>query len=193
MVDTLLFHLPKTKHSEASKLHSVPKHYALLTLHRPSNVDKETDLMAVLKAIEEIQKRIPVVFPVHPRTAQALKQMISRGTLAEMEHFHLLPPLGYIDFIHLLQGASLVLTDSGGVQEETTVLGIPCVTLRDNTERPITIAKGTNVLAGRKTHKIIAQSLKALFRKKRSTSKPRLWDGHAADRIVKILSKKFHF
>lgn len=194
MVDTLLTHLPKAKKLNVLAKQNLKKPYAFLTLHRPSNVDKESDFLEILKAIEVIQKRMPVVFPVHPRTAAQL----NKGKIAErikgMPQFRIIPPLGYLDFMSLMMNADMALTDSGGVQEETAVLGVPCLTLRRNTERPVTIDEGTNQLAGTKSRRIIRLALDILDgRKKRRFKKPSLWDGKAAERIVAILARKFHF
>jgi len=191
MVDTLLAHLEKAERSKIKKKFRLREPYALLTLHRPSNVDCDTDFLEIVKALEEIQKKIRIIFPVHPRTALRLKKGALSERLRRLKNLQLTPPLGYLDFIHLLKGARLVLTDSGGIQEETTALGIPCITLRDNTERPVTLTQGTNVLAGRKSRRIVRLAGAALngFNTKRFRVPP-LWDGGAADRIVRILARR---
>jgi UDP-N-acetylglucosamine 2-epimerase (non-hydrolysing) len=155
--------------------------YAVLTLHRPANVDNPDTLAALMGAIRDVAARIPVVFPVHPRTAARL------DTLAEHPGIRVIAPLSYLPFLGLVDRARLVLTDSGGIQEETTVLGIPCITMRPNTERPITCDSGTNILAGNDPDRIRAAALAALAAPLPTPGIPELWDGHAAERIVQIL------
>lgn len=157
--------------------------YALLTLHRPSNVDDRDMLQGLMKAMAKIQELIPVVFPVHPRTKSALQS----GGWDQLPGVRMIDPLGYLDFLKLQSHARFVLTDSGGVQEETTALGVPCLTLRENTERPATIESGTNTLVGRDTGRILAAALQYLNGKCPSPRVPDLWDGKAAQRILKIL------
>lgn len=158
--------------------------YAVLTLHRPSNVDCDSELGAVLQAIEQIGEELPVLFPVHPRTQQKLKD--GNGRLHPNIRF--MPPLGYLDFLCLLSRARLVFTDSGGIQEETTALGVPCLTLRENTERPVTVALGTNQIVGKDPVKILCAARRILGGEVRGFQMPPLWDGHAAERIVSVLS-----
>jgi UDP-N-acetylglucosamine 2-epimerase (non-hydrolysing) len=157
--------------------------FAVLTLHRPSNVDSPEALQAVLGAVEVAADSMPVIFPVHPRTQQKM------ATLGFRHHpqLRVVPPVGYLDFVCLLSRASLVLTDSGGIQEETTALGVPCLTLRENTERPVTVAEGTNRLVGQNPDKIRDAIREALTGKTRIGTVPRFWDGHAAERIVQVL------
>ena len=195
MVDSLLANLPKATAGSFKKKYGLRKKgYAVLTLHRPSNVDKDTDFKEILKAIEKIQNSIPVVFPVHPRTAARMQKGPLGKKIRSLKNLILTPPAGYHDFIGLLKDARIVLTDSGGIQEETTVLGIPCLTLRDNTERPVTLSKGCNILAGRKAGRIIRLAESILKGTKRFPShRPPLWDGRAAARIVRILAKEFDF
>lgn len=195
MVDSLLANLSKAAASPVKKKLSLKKKsYGVLTLHRPSNVDKDGDFKEILTAIEAIQKIIPVVFPVHPRTAARMQKGKLGRKVRSLKNLILTPPAGYHDFIGLLKDARLVLTDSGGVQEETTVLGVPCLTLRDNTERPVTLSQGCNILAGRKSKRIIPLALSILKGSKRFPAhRPPLWDGRAAERIVKILAREFHF
>jgi len=193
MVDTLLTNLPKAKKSVIKKKLRIDKPYAVLTLHRPSNVDRDSDFREIVKALKQIQDRIDIVFPVHPRTAARLRSGSMSGRMDKLKNLKMVDPVGYLDFIHLLQGATLVLTDSGGIQEETTVLGVPCLTLRANTERPVTMQEGTNILVGR-DHRIAKYALQILDGKiKRRRRVPRLWDGRTADRIFKILSKQIEF
>jgi UDP-N-acetylglucosamine 2-epimerase (non-hydrolysing) len=159
------------------------KRFAVLTLHRPSNVDSTEKLKELLGAVDAVAQQIPVVFPVHPRTQQRLSQ----AAIKTHPNLRIIPPVGYLDFLCLLSKASLVLTDSGGIQEETTALGVPCLTLRENTERPITISQGTNLLVGTDPEKIVAAARGVLSGKSKAGRIPPLWDGHAAERIVEIL------
>ncbi len=160
--------------------------YAVLTLHRPSNVDSEATLARLLFAIEEIARALPVVFPVHPRTQQKLNAT-GRGRLADLR---MIPPVGYLDFLCLMSRARLVLTDSGGVQEETTALGVPCLTLRVNTERPVTVTEGTNEIVGQSPDRIVGAARAILAGHPKAGRIPQLWDGHAAERIVEILLRE---
>ncbi|MGX5852906.1 non-hydrolyzing UDP-N-acetylglucosamine 2-epimerase [Dyadobacter jiangsuensis] len=166
--------------------------YVVLTMHRPSNVDSPAELTLLADLIQALGKIRPVVFPVHPRTKSSL---ISHGIWGQLENcsgLHLLPPQGYLEFINLISHAALVITDSGGVQEETTFLNVPCVTFRKSTERPSTIGEGTNRLVGDLD---VAHALciitEVLKEEKNQTSLPALWDGLASDRIVQIIQKKY--
>jgi UDP-N-acetylglucosamine 2-epimerase (non-hydrolysing) len=159
------------------------KRFAVLTLHRPSNVDSTEKLTELLGAVDAVAREIPVIFPVHPRTQQRLTQ----AGIQHHPNLRLVPPVGYVDFLCLLSKATLVLTDSGGIQEETTALGVPCLTLRENTERPITISQGTNLLVGTEPAKIVAAAREVLSGKSKAGRIPPLWDGHAAERIVETL------
>jgi UDP-N-acetylglucosamine 2-epimerase (non-hydrolysing) len=159
------------------------RRFAILTLHRPSNVDSLDKLRQLLSAIDTIAAQVPVIFPVHPRTQQRIEQ-------SRVEHhpeFRFIQPIGYLDFLCLLNKATVVLSDSGGIQEETTALGVPCLTLRENTERPITISQGTNLLVGTDPEKIVSAALNILGGKSKEGRIPPLWDGRAAERIVEIL------
>ena len=162
------------------------RRFAVLTLHRPSNVDSLATLTGLLGAIAAIAADVPVIFPVHPRTQQRLVQ----AGLVHHPQLRLIPPIGYLDFLCLLSKATLVLTDSGGIQEETTALGVPCLTLRDNTERPITISAGTNLLVGTDPQKIVAAAHDILEGRSKAGRVPPLWDGKAAERIVEILLRR---
>jgi UDP-N-acetylglucosamine 2-epimerase (non-hydrolysing) len=162
------------------------RRFAVLTLHRPSNVDSLATLTGLLGAIAAIAVDVPVIFPVHPRTQQRLVQ----ASVAHHPQLRLIPPIGYLDFLCLLSKATLVLTDSGGIQEETTALGVPCLTLRDNTERPVTISEGTNLLVGTDPRKIIAAAQNILEGRSKAGRLPPLWDGKAAERIVEILLRR---
>lgn len=193
MVDTLLSWLPKANVSSIGKKLGLEKPYALLTLHRPSNVDKGSELSQIVRDLAEIQKNIPVVFPVHPRTAARMKKGSVLREIRDLTDFHMVPPLGYLDFISLMKGARFVMTDSGGIQEETTVLGVPCLTLRPNTERPVTITQGTNTLVGRNGD-LVGLVRRILNRKPLKKHRiPPLWDGKSADRIFAVLSRKVGF
>jgi UDP-N-acetylglucosamine 2-epimerase (non-hydrolysing) len=158
--------------------------YALLTLHRPSNVDLRDSFERILTALEAIAVKLPIVFPVHPRTRKTIAELGLGERVESIKSLRLIEPLGYLDFLNLSSSARLVLTDSGGIQEETTALGIPCITLRENTERPITVEMGTNVVVGTDPTKIIAAANATLngSAKKASTAPP-LWDGHTSERI----------
>ena len=189
MIDSLNKQLERAKASSVRQdLGVADRDYAVLTLHRPSNVDDRETLKRILGALEEIGKRVPIIFPVHPRTRKMMTELgLESASLAE-SGLRLIEPLGYLDFLRLYSGARLVLTDSGGIQEETTVLGIPCVTLRENTERPITVEMGTNTIVGTDPQKITKAAFAAIDEgARRSHSIPPLWDGHTADRILDSL------
>ncbi|HXG85313.1 MAG TPA: UDP-N-acetylglucosamine 2-epimerase (non-hydrolyzing) [Pyrinomonadaceae bacterium] len=191
MIDSLFYSLKQAEKSKAREdLNLNENDYAVLTLHRPSNVDERETFSGLLDAIIEISRKIPVVFPAHPRT----RANIERFGFAERvknSNIRLIEPLGYLDFMRLYSGARLVLTDSGGLQEETTALSIPCLTLRENTERPITISMGTNVLVGTNPERIKQTAFEILNREKSQTNKkiPPLWDGRTAERICDELVK----
>jgi UDP-N-acetylglucosamine 2-epimerase (non-hydrolysing) len=190
MIDALYANLDRAKQSmTCSDLGLANKPYAALTLHRPSNVDEHVAFLRILEALKEIGRRIPIVFPAHPRTRKMIEELGLTGIVDRIKGLHLIEPLGYLDFLQLISNASLVLTDSGGIQEETTVLGIPCITLRENTERPITVQMGTNTIAGTDTAKIVTAAHRALDNPpdKSALRIPPLWDGHAADRILDAL------
>ena len=185
MIDTLLASRARIEGSPILEdLGLVGRGYAVLTLHRPANVDDPAVLGGLLKAVEYFQRELPVVFPVHPRTRHALNGRLS----AALPGLRLTDPLGYLDFMKLVAHARLVLTDSGGVQEETTVLGVPCLTLRANTERPVTVEQGTNVLVGLDPDRIISAGRRALAAPPAAGRAPELWDGRAAARILDTLA-----
>jgi UDP-N-acetylglucosamine 2-epimerase (non-hydrolysing) len=164
--------------------------YALLTLHRPSNVDMRDSFVRILDALETISTRLPIVFPVHPRTKKTIAELGLSERVESMKELRIVEPLGYLDFLNLSSSARLVLTDSGGIQEETTALGIPCITLRENTERPITVEMGTNVVVGTDTAKIISAANAALNGSAKTTHRqPPLWDGHTSERILDALEE----
>jgi UDP-N-acetylglucosamine 2-epimerase (non-hydrolysing) len=162
------------------------KGYSVLTLHRPSNVDDPVTLRSLLGAIRDVSTRLPVVFPMHPRTRAKIEHN-GLGPLLETPALLKVPPLGYLEMLGLMQAARLVLTDSGGIQEETTALGIPCVTLRENTERPITVEQGTNTVVGNTAARILAAVDDILRSGGKSGRNPELWDGRASQRIVAVL------
>jgi UDP-N-acetylglucosamine 2-epimerase (non-hydrolysing) len=186
MIDTLLAAKEQAMKSPIlGTLGLEGRRYALVTLHRPSNVDDPAALGALLSTLDEIAKELPIVFPVHPRTRSKLTV---NGHALDPSRWSVIDPAGYMDFMKLTASASVVLTDSGGVQEETTVLGVPCLTLRDNTERPVTVTQGTNVLVGSAPERIVHEALEVLRGRVRAGSRPELWDGHAAERLVEVLS-----
>ncbi|HEY2924056.1 MAG TPA: UDP-N-acetylglucosamine 2-epimerase (non-hydrolyzing) [Candidatus Eisenbacteria bacterium] len=188
MIDTLRRHLQTARHRDTlARLGLSAGKYALVTLHRPGNVDDPANLRRVLAALEEIANRITVVFPVHPRTTERL-----RGNGIVASRVRLLNPLGYLDFLALMAGAQLVLTDSGGIQEETTVLGVPCLTLRANTERPITISEGTNRLIGADPGGIVPAMEAILAGDVPPRRAPALWDGQAGSRIASVIADALH-
>jgi UDP-N-acetylglucosamine 2-epimerase (non-hydrolysing) len=191
MIDSLRYFLPVAQNSAIGaelglRDASGWRRFGVLTLHRPSNVDSLDSLDRMLSAIDAIAAEIPVIFPVHPRTQQSL----AASGRNHHPQLRVIPPLGYLDFLCLLSRATLVLTDSGGIQEETTALGVPCLTLRENTERPITISQGTNQLVGTRPKRIIAAARGLLAGKGAPGRIPPLWDGHAAERIVDILRRE---
>ena len=192
MIDTLLAHKEKAAQSNILKtLAMQPREYALLTLHRPSNVDDPTIFSNVLQAIEAIQERLPIIFPAHPRTRKRLEEFGLLSRLEKLSKFRMLEPLGYFDFLKLTMDARLVLTDSGGIQEETTILHVPCVTLRESTERPITVEQGTNELVGMNPDKIVEACFRILSGHGKQGRVPEFWDGKAAERIVQILRERY--
>jgi len=158
------------------------KNYAVLTMHRPTNVDERKNLKEILKGLREISKSIPIVFPIHPRT----KKLFAKHRF-NIDFLKVTPPLGYLDFSKLMIDAEFVLTDSGGIQEETTVLNIPCLTLRESTERPITVSQGTNIIVGINSKRIVKEARKILNGKRKEGRTPKFWDGRAAKRICKII------
>lgn len=190
MIDSLLGNMERAKKSTVlSKLNVSAGSYAVLTLHRPSNVDDQGSLARILDALEKIAERVPILFPAHPRTRRMIDELGLSERVEKIGGLRLFDPVGYLDFLNLLMNSRLVLTDSGGIQEETTVLGIPCITLRENTERPITVEMGTNMIAGTDTAKIIEAAERALAKPldKSAARVPPLWDGKTADRILDAL------
>lgn len=179
MIDSLARLLPAALERKMSEL---PERYALVTLHRPANVDDGPILKRILQSLLDINKDLDVVFPVHPRTRQRIAEFS-----IDVSHLHLLGPVPYIEFLALQRRATVVITDSGGIQEETTYLKIPCITMRNNTERPITITMGTNVLVGQDIGKLRIELSKVLDGRAKAGTVPPLWDGRAGERIADIL------
>ena len=219
MVDSLLFNLEKAKKTDVLKrlglkLDQQPasndqqssidnrqsvRPYALLTLHRPSNVDNKESLSRILGGLLQVSSKIPILFPAHPRTRKMINEFNLQSYFVDLADnqlpitnngIYLANPFGYLDFLNLMAHARMVLTDSGGIQEETTVLDIPCLTIRDTTERPITLSEGTNVLVKDDPQKIVEEVEKILSGQVRKSRCPGIWDGHTAERIVRILAKK---
>jgi len=164
-----------------------PRRYAVCTLHRPSNVDEPHTFRGILRALSTLQEECPILFPVHPRTRKQLDSFGMAEVLLPQRGLNAVQPLGYLDFLGLLADAALVLTDSGGVQEETTVLGVPCLTLRHETERPVTVTHGTNLVVGTDPERILATARRTLAGERPQGQIPEGWDGHAAERIATIL------
>ena len=163
--------------------------YAVLTLHRPSNVDDPEILTGLLDVLEVVQSDMPVLFPAHPRTRDMLERFGLAKRAASFRNFRMIDPLGYLDFLRLMATARVVLTDSGGIQEETTILNVPCLTLRENTERPVTVELGTNQIVGQDPKQIVAAYRRVIDGQVAQGCVPPLWDGGAAERIVEILLK----
>ncbi len=190
MVESLLTWRAQAERSTIGRRLGVePGHYCLVTLHRPSNVDEPERLKGLFRALQRIAAQIPVVFPAHPRTQNRLREFGLWQPGAEVGQLMILDPLGYIDFLWLESHARLVVTDSGGVQEETTILGVPCLTVRENTERPITIAMGTNVLVGTDPERLVGEAERVLAGRGKSGSIPPLWDAEVSARIVAVLQQ----
>jgi UDP-N-acetylglucosamine 2-epimerase (non-hydrolysing) len=190
MIDSLLSQMENAESSTVREdLALEGKDYATLTLHRPSNVDDRATFSRILDALEEISRRLPIIFPVHPRTRARIEEFDFAERIAGLPNLRLVDPLGYLDFLRLYSGARLVLTDSGGIQEETTALSIPCLTLRENTERPVTVELGTNKIVGTDTATITRAAHAALDSPPETERRavPPLWDGHTAPRILDAL------
>ncbi len=184
MIDTLRAHLPRARELGVPEAMGLERGgYGLVTLHRPSNVDEPETLARLLLALARVARELPVVFPVHPRTRARLTDL---GLAAAAAPLRLVEPQGYLEFLALSSGARLVLTDSGGLQEEATALGVPCLTLRENTERPITVTEGTNEVVGTDPDRIVRAALAAL-RDPRPPRCPALWDGRAGERAAEAV------
>ncbi|MDO8954871.1 MAG: UDP-N-acetylglucosamine 2-epimerase (non-hydrolyzing) [Gammaproteobacteria bacterium] len=209
MIDTLQRHLEKARLSDVQQRFALPERYALVTLHRPSNVDDRASLEPLLKALHEISTSIPLIFPIHPRTLKqvesfGLASLLNWSTYPEEENpqpeatilgstsdIYIVPPLGYLDFLHLIEKAALVITDSGGIQEETTYLQVPCMTLRKNTERPVTVSIGSNYLVGTEPNDILLTAATIINGGAKKFAVPELWDGRAGARIVDIIHQEY--
>ncbi|MFC1815077.1 non-hydrolyzing UDP-N-acetylglucosamine 2-epimerase [Thermodesulfobacteriota bacterium] len=205
MVDSLLFNVAKARKTKILEKLGLRNNsqsvqpFVTLTLHRPSNVDNKEAFLKIVTALKEVSKSIPIIFPAHPRTIKQINAFDFQGYFIKSINavspiinygIYLVNPLGYLEFLNLMIHSIFIMTDSGGVQEESTVLGIPCLTLRDTTERPITITDGTNVLVWNDTQKIIDEALKILDGQGKQGNCPEIWDGKAAERIVDVLAKK---
>ncbi len=195
MVDNLLYQAEKLARTDTSSFETNQfkktqvaegKRYGVITLHRPSNVDDPKMMAQICGALKEISAELPLIFPVHPRTRSNLEE----SSIDLGPNITLVGPQAYMAFLNLWKDAAVVLTDSGGLQEETTALGVPCITIRENTERPITIDEGSNVLAGTDPERIISETRKILSNNGKACRRPHLWDGKAAERIVAILEKE---
>jgi len=190
MIDTLLAHAAEARRRRVPDRYGVEaRNYVVLTLHRPSNVDEDSTFGQLMEALAEIGRELPILFPVHPRTRPALQRSAIAARMIESRSLRLLDPLGYLDFLGLVADSGVVLTDSGGVQEETTVLGVPCLTLRTSTERPATIEEGTNTLVGT-SHARILEAWRKAKTNPGILRVPRFWDGKAAERIVAVLRQE---
>ena len=193
MIDNLFYQVEKLETRDPSELRISSglkekfQEYGVVTLHRPSNVDDKAKLAGILKALGEISQELPLLFPIHPRT----KNSVQNFGLSLPDSIIQLEPLPYMEFLNLFKDAILVLTDSGGIQEETTALGVPCVTIRENTERPITITEGTNTLAGTTSKGIIKKAQEQINLNNKTLRRPTLWDGKASSRILKTFSAFF--
>jgi UDP-N-acetylglucosamine 2-epimerase (non-hydrolysing) len=188
MIDTLMRNLVKLDKGEYAPSQRIKdfcgreRRYGVITLHRPSNVDSREIFTKIWDAISAVSRKVPLLFPVHPRTRAKLE---SFGI--DCTGIDIVDPVGYLEMLYAVRGATLVLTDSGGVQEETTVLGIPCVTIRENTERPVTVEIGTNYLVGTNPESIVVVANNILIGKAKKGTIPPLWDGKASERIVKAI------
>ena len=191
MIDSLLAHRKHARRAtDTLCAHAIdpavldhPKGYGVVTLHRPSNVDEPDTLRALLGALGEVSAELPLIFALHPRTRDNIERF-GLGRLVDPARMLMLPPQGYLEMLGLMSGATLVLTDSGGLQEETTALGVPCLTLRANTERPVTVEQGTNTLVGANRETILKEATDILQGRGKRGRIPELWDGHAAERIA---------
>jgi len=190
MIDSLFNNIDKSKTSLIHQdLNVTIGEYGVLTLHRPSNVDDKTAFIQIISALEKIGERITIVFPLHPRTKNRAEEFGLTERLEQIPNIVITGPAGYLDFISLMAGAKLILTDSGGLQEESTALGIPCLTLRENTERPVTVTEGTNTIVGNNTEVIINAAMDVLDTGGKSGRIPELWDGKTALRIADLIER----
>ncbi len=190
MIDTLRANLEHARKSTiVSELQLEPRGYNVVTLHRPSNVDDATTFGRIADALEQIQSDLPTVFPMHPRTVNNLPRLGLDKRFEAMKNLRIIEPLGYLDFLRLMADAAVVLTDSGGIQEETTILGVWCLTIRENTERPVTITSGTNTLVGTDPQRIVSAYQSRRHGPPDGSKVPEKWDGKAAERIAEILAR----
>jgi UDP-N-acetylglucosamine 2-epimerase (non-hydrolysing) len=191
MIDTLLSHRERALQLDVlGQFELSPRQYALVTVHRPTNVDEKEVLAALLRALGQLSEQIPVLFPIHLRTQKRIEEFGLKDLLSyypDLVHCH---PLGYLPFLNAMANAKFVVTDSGGIQEETTVLRIPCLTLRAETERPVTVTQGSNLVIGNDPERLLAESEKILNGQNKVGRVPERWDGNAARRIVEVLAKK---
>jgi UDP-N-acetylglucosamine 2-epimerase (non-hydrolysing) len=203
MIDNLFYQMQRYDGKAPSEFIAtirkrLPEKYICMTMHRPSNVDNKEILSGIIDALKEVSQNVPIIFPCHPRTKKQIEHFGFQDNFKPLtlnlqtidNGIYLTEPLGYDDFLYLWKDASLVITDSGGVQEETTALKIPCITIRENTERPITVEVGSNVVVGTDPDKIIKFGKEALNNEWKESKIPDLWDGRASERIVKIIREK---
>jgi UDP-N-acetylglucosamine 2-epimerase (non-hydrolysing) len=192
MIDSLVAALPAARASGArARLAPGGGRYLLATLHRPANVDTLERLSALLEFLGAAAQRLPLVFPVHPRTAASLDRHGLRARLDSLPGLRPVPPAAYLEMVDLMEGAAAIVTDSGGIQEETTFLGVPCLTLRENTERPITVEKGTNTLHGSDTRSALARLDEVLRTPRQPAPRIDLWDGAAGERVAEVLARSW--
>lgn len=188
MIDTLISHINKIKTSDITDRLSLHAPYAVVTLHRPSNVDSKEILSSLVNGLLEISESLPIIFPVHPRTRNRMEEFGITDELLRRGRIRFTEPLGYLDFLSLVKGATLVITDSGGIQEETTYLKIPCITLRANTERPVTVTVGSNYLIGIDSARLVETAKNIMSGKGKLGANPPLWDGQSGDRIIRTIT-----
>ncbi len=192
MIDTLRRHLDRARQTSVHHRLKVRQgRYGVITLHRPANVDCRETFEGICEAFRTIQQQLPLVFCMHPRTRNRAEEFGLMGTLQSLPNLQITAPLGYLEFLHLMAEARVIFTDSGGIQEEATILKVPCLTLRENTERPITLTHGTNTLVGSRTRDIIEAYAKLDEIRERPHRTPPLWDGHASARIAEMIHERF--
>ena len=192
MIDSLIEFQNKFDKSDIRKELNLEHDYALITMHRPSNVDNGKNLIKLIRSIQKSSEIIPCVFPIHPRTKKKLQSSKLYDELYNNKQINLTDPIGYIDFMCLQKNARIIMTDSGGIQEESTFFGVPCITVRENTERPITVSLGTNKLIGTEYERIPGEITAELKNNSNKHSIPSLWDGKSSDRISKIIESYFY-
>ena len=191
MIDTLVGHKKIADRSSVLKrLRLKKKDYAVLTLHRPSNVDKKYSFVNILEALYEIQREIAIIWPMHPRTQKMIREFKLDDYILRMPNLRVVSAMGYLEFLKLMADSRFVMTDSGGIQEETTVLKVPCLTIRKNTERLVTVKEGSNIVVGQDRQRIVKEALNIISGKVKRGETPKLWDGKAAERIIRILIQR---